>query len=234
MHACVGACVLLFFSFSQLWSCWNLWMKRYFCAFYNLTSIHWFHPQQKILDTVLPKAAVSFNCNLSRMDCYYLPPQLAVWCVCCQHLHSSQSGLFTDKAHPPRRFHGHRDSTAICLGQRWRCLPHLHLHPLQHWCWGLHCVSASQSSPRGDSMPSPFPALCRSELKQAPIWVFVVIHFLQQNLSFLLSDLGMGLRGYALPIGRFSEAGLLEWMRFAIFRARSRKRSQRISGPISE
>ena len=35
-------------------------------------------------------------------------------------------------------------------------------------------------------------------------------------------------------IGRFSEAGLLEWMRFVIFRARSRERSQRTSGPISE
>ena len=33
-------------------------------------------------------------------------------------------------------------------------------------------------------------------------------------------------------IGRFSEAGLLEWMRFVIFRARSR--SRRTSGPISE
>ena len=29
-------------------------------------------------DTVLPKAAVSFDSILSRMDCYYLPPQLAV------------------------------------------------------------------------------------------------------------------------------------------------------------
>ena len=37
-----------------------------------------------------------------------------------------------------------------------------------------------------------------------------------------------------LPIGRFSEAGLLEWMRFVIFRARCRERSQRTSGPISE
>ena len=36
------------------------------------------------------------------------------------------------------------------------------------------------------------------------------------------------------PIGRFSEAGLLEWMRFVIFRARSRERSQRTSGPVSE
>ena len=35
-------------------------------------------------------------------------------------------------------------------------------------------------------------------------------------------------------IGQFSEAGLLEWMRFVIFRARSRERSQRTSGPISE
>ena len=141
-------------------------------------------------DTVWPKAAVSFDSKLSRMDCYYLPPQLAVWCVCCQHLHSSQSGLFTDKAYTPRHFHGHWDSIAICLGLCWRCLPHLHLHPLRHWCWGLHCVSASQSSPRGDSMPSPFPALCRSELKQAPIWVwvFMVMHYLQHNLSFLLSD----------------------------------------------
>ena len=32
-------------------------------------------------------------------------------------------------------------------------------------------------------------------------------------------------------IGRFSEAGLLEWMRFVIFRARRRERSQRTSGP---
>ena len=37
-----------------------------------------------------------------------------------------------------------------------------------------------------------------------------------------------------LSIGRFSEAGLLEWMRFVIFRERSRERSQRTSGPISE
>ena len=35
-------------------------------------------------------------------------------------------------------------------------------------------------------------------------------------------------------IGRFSEAGLLEWMRFVIFRERTRERSQRTSGPISE
>ena len=37
-----------------------------------------------------------------------------------------------------------------------------------------------------------------------------------------------------VAIGRFSEAGLLEWMRFVIFRARSRERSQRTSRPISE
>ena len=36
------------------------------------------------------------------------------------------------------------------------------------------------------------------------------------------------------PIGRFSEAGLLEWMRFVIFHARSRERSQHIYRPISE
>ena len=35
-------------------------------------------------------------------------------------------------------------------------------------------------------------------------------------------------------IGRFSEAGLIEWMRFVIFRARCRERSQRTSGKISE
>ena len=35
-------------------------------------------------------------------------------------------------------------------------------------------------------------------------------------------------------IGQLSEAGLLEWMRFVIFRARSHERSQRTSGPISE
>ena len=29
-------------------------------------------------DTVWPKAAVRFDSKLSRMDCYYLPPQLAV------------------------------------------------------------------------------------------------------------------------------------------------------------
>ena len=38
----------------------------------------------------------------------------------------------------------------------------------------------------------------------------------------------------SLSIGRFSEAGLLEWMRFVIFHARSRERSQGTSGPISE
>ena len=38
----------------------------------------------------------------------------------------------------------------------------------------------------------------------------------------------------AAYIGRFSEAGLLEWMRFVIFRARCRERLQRTSGPISE
>ena len=37
-----------------------------------------------------------------------------------------------------------------------------------------------------------------------------------------------------LCIGRFSEAGLLELMRFVIFRAKSHERSQRTSGPISE
>ena len=36
------------------------------------------------------------------------------------------------------------------------------------------------------------------------------------------------------PIGRFSEAGLLEWMRFVIFRTRSRERLQHTSRPISE
>ena len=40
--------------------------------------------------------------------------------------------------------------------------------------------------------------------------------------------------GGSARIGRFSEAGLLEWMRFVIFRARNRERSQRTSGPISE
>ena len=35
-------------------------------------------------------------------------------------------------------------------------------------------------------------------------------------------------------IGRFREDGLLEWMRFVIFQQRSRERSQRTSGPISE
>ena len=34
--------------------------------------------------------------------------------------------------------------------------------------------------------------------------------------------------------GRFSKAGLLEWMRFVIFHEKSRERSQRTSGPISE
>ena len=33
-----------------------------------------------------------------------------------------------------------------------------------------------------------------------------------------------------MSIGRFSEAGLLEWMRFVIFRASSRERSQHTSG----
>ena len=37
-----------------------------------------------------------------------------------------------------------------------------------------------------------------------------------------------------LYVGRFSEAGLLEWVPFVIFYTRSRKRSQRTSGPISE
>ena len=37
-----------------------------------------------------------------------------------------------------------------------------------------------------------------------------------------------------MSIGRFSEAGLLVWLRLVIFRARSRERSQRTSGPISE
>ena len=34
--------------------------------------------------------------------------------------------------------------------------------------------------------------------------------------------------------GRFSEAGLLEWMHIVIFRERSRERSRRTSGLISE
>ena len=38
----------------------------------------------------------------------------------------------------------------------------------------------------------------------------------------------------SVGIGRFSEAGLLEWMRFVIFRARSHEWSQRTSGPISD
>ena len=37
-----------------------------------------------------------------------------------------------------------------------------------------------------------------------------------------------------ISIGRFGEAGLLEWMRFVIFRTRRRERSQRTSRPISE
>ena len=40
--------------------------------------------------------------------------------------------------------------------------------------------------------------------------------------------------GTDILIGRFSEAGLLELMRFVIFRARSRERPQRTSGLISE
>ena len=39
---------------------------------------------------------------------------------------------------------------------------------------------------------------------------------------------------YLFCIGQFSKAGLLEWMRFVIFRARSCERLQRTSGPISE
>ena len=39
---------------------------------------------------------------------------------------------------------------------------------------------------------------------------------------------------HLFAIGRFSKAGLLEWMRFVIFRERSRERSQRTSGLISE
>ena len=39
---------------------------------------------------------------------------------------------------------------------------------------------------------------------------------------------------YIGSIGQFSEAGLLEWMRFVIFRARSCERSQCTSGPIPE
>ena len=37
-----------------------------------------------------------------------------------------------------------------------------------------------------------------------------------------------------MAVGRFSEAGLLERMRFVIFRARSHEMSQRTSGLISE
>ena len=56
--------------------------------------------------------------------------------------------------------------------------------------------------------------------------------FCRVGTSFLLS--GVGLIVIDVPIGRFSEAGLLEWMRFVIFRARSREMSQRTSRPISE
>ena len=38
----------------------------------------------------------------------------------------------------------------------------------------------------------------------------------------------------SIIIERFSEAGLLEWMHFVIFQQRSRERSQRTSGTISE
>ena len=39
---------------------------------------------------------------------------------------------------------------------------------------------------------------------------------------------------FLITNGRFSKAGLLEWMPFVIFRERSRERLQRTSGPISE
>ena len=63
----------------------------------------------------------------------------------------------------------------------------------------------------------------------------------RQNCSAVPnSELGKGRQnGSAMPgsesdIGQFSEAGLLEWMRFVIFHARSRKQSQHTSRPISE
>ena len=49
------------------------------------------------------------------------------------------------------------------------------------------------------------------------------------NVSYVCLDLFT-----ADTIGQFSEAGLLEWMRFVIFRKSSRERSQRTSGLISE
>ena len=51
-------------------------------------------------------------------------------------------------------------------------------------------------------------------------------------MSCLFDD--FGLKCLLRSIGRYSEAGLLEWMRFVIFQQRSRERSQRTSGPISE
>ena len=66
----------------------------------------------------------------------------------------------------------------------------------------------------------PPPCYCSSNVKKS-----VIFPTLQVG-SYTLTCM--------LPIGRFSEAGLLEWMRFIIFRARSHERSQCTSGPISE
>ena len=116
--------------------------------------------------------------------------------------------------------------------------------------WGMVCSSQNSASHQTSSLPPPpppyspppppffssFSSSCSFHFftvfpEKAGQWTPVllllasVFFFLLQMLLFPLS---------LQSIGRFSEAGLLEWMRFVIFCARSRERSQRTSGPISE
>ena len=64
----------------------------------------------------------------------------------------------------------------------------------------------------------------------------MVLHFkyFSYCCSYFASKIWVSMTWKQEPIGRFSGTGLLEGMHFVIFHARSRERSQRTSGPISE
>ena len=90
-----------------------------------------------------------------------------------------------------------------------------HKQPFPHWSWhGLYNIVESElASWESKDLTQP----CGDHA-----WSYSVWGFWEQWSHSLCA------------IGRFSEAGLLEWMCFVIFRARSCERSQHTSGLISE
>ena len=86
---------------------------------------------------------------------------------------------------------------------------------------------------------------CLLSSSLAAFYMFLLLFLMHSGLLSVLhnppnSDMNYRLFNVCLCtfcifyIGRFSEAGLLEWMRFVIIHARSCERLQGTSGPISE